>query len=81
MFVLTYVITYSLDKTNFSLLLPLLITSLYFFFIGGEITVPVPSPASHIRAKVKQMLDEGTLTLGEILDQNNTRGSFFKREK
>ena len=28
----------------------------------------MPSPASHIRAKVKQMLDEGTLTLGEILE-------------
>ena len=28
----------------------------------------MPSPASRIRAKVKQMLDEGTLTLDEILE-------------
>ena len=39
-----------------------------FFYSGGEITVPVPSSADNIRKKVRDMLNEGKLKLGELLE-------------
>ena len=41
---------------------------MFYLYVGGEITIPVPDSANTIRKKVKQMLDEGTLKIGEILE-------------
>ena len=41
---------------------------MFYLYVGGEITIIVLDSANTIRKKVKQMLVEGTLKIGEILE-------------